>query len=462
MAVRERVAVQRQGIEAPGPKGIPVIGSAIAMKRDLLGFMHRGMLEYGDVVKSVVGPPPIRVSAYGVFHPDGVQHVLASNADNYCKADEVYGEVRKLLGNGLLTSEGDVWKRQKRMVQPLFTHKQVASYVPMIENEARNLVERWSPSEQRGETVDLHSEMTRVTLRVVGRAVFGSDVDHMIPIFHDSVPFLSRRAFERGINPLAVPEDWPLPSNKKAQAYKDSIEKVVNDLIADRRRAATEGNDLVNLLLRAQDPEGGIGLSDEEVRDQALIFLMAGHETTATALTFTFHLLGYHADVQARVREEAQAVLSGGEFTMESIRGLGYTMQAVKEAMRLYPSAHAIPRSPIGDDVIMGYRIPAGSPVITSPWVTHRHPGFWDVPERFDPDRFTPAREAARHRYAYFPFGGGPRACIGQYFSMLEAVIVTAMVINAYDVATAERTVPLFLGITLRPAGEMPATLTRR
>lgn len=463
MAVRERVAVEQQhGVEAPGPKGLPVIGSAIAMKRDLLGFMHRGMLEYGDVVKSIIGPPPIRVTAFGVFHPDGVQHVLASNADNYSKADEVYGEVRKLLGNGLLTSEGEVWKRQKRMVQPLFTHKSVAGYVPMIADEARSLVERWSPSEQRGESVDLHSEMTRVTLRVVGQAVFGSDVDHMIPVFKDSVPYLSKRAFERGINPFPVPEEWPLPGNKKAQAYKAAIEDVVNGLIAARRQSPVPGTDLVNLLLGAQDPEGGAGLSDEEVRDQALIFLMAGHETTATALTFTFHLLGYHPEVQRRVREEAEAVLGGGELTMESIRGLAYTMQVVKEAMRLYPSAHAIPRSAIGDDLIMGYRIPAASPVITSPWVTHRHPAFWDEPERFDPERFSPEREAARHRYAYFPFGGGPRACIGQYLSMLEAVIVTAMVVRSYDVATADRKVPLFLGITLRPAGEMPATLSRR
>ncbi|HLI57765.1 MAG TPA: cytochrome P450, partial [Actinomycetota bacterium] len=357
MAVRERV--RGQGIEAPGPRGLPVVGSAIAMKRDLLGFMHRGMLEYGDVVRAVVGPPPIRVSAYGVFHPDGVQQVLAGNADNYTKSDDVYGEVRKLLGNGLLTSEGEDWKRQKRMVQPLFTHRTVAGYVPMIADEARGLVERWSRAEQRGDPVDLHSEMTRVTLRVVGRAVFGSDVDHMIPVFKDSVPYLSRRAFERGINPLAAPEGWPLPGNKRAQRYQEAIEAVVNDLIASRRQAPTGSTDLVNLLLRAQDPEGGVGLSDGEVRDQALIFLMAGHETTATALTFTFHLLGHHPDVQRRVQAEAEAVL-GGDLTMESVSGLGYTMQVVKEAMRLYPSAHAIPRSPIADDVILGYRIPAG------------------------------------------------------------------------------------------------------
>jgi cytochrome P450 len=458
----EQIDAAKRGAVAPGPRGLPLIGSAIEMKRDLLGFMHEGMLEYGDVVRVSAGPPPVRMIAFGVFHPDGVQHVLASNADNYFKGDDVYEEVRNLLGNGLLTSEGDTWKRQKRLVQPLFTHKQVASYVPMIAAEALDLSDRWGRSAAAGETVDLHAEMTRVTLRVVGRAVFGTDVDHMTSVFKDSVPYLSRRAFERGINPVAPPEDWPLPANKRAKRYKDSIYQVVNDLIADRRRQPTEGDDLVNLLLRAQDPDGGVGLSDDEVRDQALIFLMAGHETTATALTFTFHLLGFHPEAQRLAHDEVAAVLGAGDLDLDAVKALTYTTMVVKEAMRLYPSAHAIPRSAQADDAIGGYRIPAGSPVITSPWVTHRHPVFWDEPERFEPDRFTPEHEKARHRYAYFPFGGGPRACIGQYFSMLEAVIVTAVLLKAFDVTTDDRRVKLFTGITLRPEGAMPAHLTPR
>src|SRR6266571_1210926 len=202
------------GKTAPGPKGLPLLGNAIEMRRDLLGFMHRGMLRYGDVVKATAGFGKLRVEAYGVFHPDGAQQVLAGNADNYGKTDDVYEEVRILLGNGLLTSEGDVWKRQKRLVQPLFTHKTVGAYVPMMADEADGVIARWRAAAEAEEGVDLHSEMTRTTLRVVGRAVFGTDVDHMIPVFKDSVPYLSRRAFERGIFPIKVPADWPTPGNK--------------------------------------------------------------------------------------------------------------------------------------------------------------------------------------------------------------------------------------------------------
>lgn len=446
----------------PGPRGLPLLGSAIAMRRDLLGFMHRGLLEYGEVVRATAGVGRLQVKVFGVFHPDGVQHVLASNSENYFKGDDVYQEVRTLLGNGLLTSEGDTWRRQKRLVQPLFTHKRVAAYVPMMAGEAGDLIHRWEPGAAAGQPVDLHTEMTRITLRVVGRAVFGADVDHMIPVFKDSVPYLSRRAFERGILPVRIPDDWPTPGNRRAQRYKDSIYGLVDEFVAVRRASPSAGEDLVNLLIRAQDPEDPQGLTDDEVRDQALIFLMAGHETTATSLTFALHLLGHHPEAQSRAQEEIDAVLGDREPTLADFKDLTYTTMAVKEAMRLYPAAHNIPRSATADDVISGYQIPAGSAVVVSPWVTHRHPRFWDNPQAFDPERFSPEREASRHRYAYFPFGGGPRACIGQYFSMLEAVLVTAMILRAYDVKTQAGPVPLFTGITLRPDRAMPATLIAR
>ncbi|GAC1364346.1 MAG: cytochrome P450 [Actinomycetota bacterium] len=463
MAIRsQNDVIAADGVLAPGPKGAPIIGSALDLKRDILGFMHSNMLRYGDVVRVVAGPPSMRVVVHGVFHPDGVQQVLATNADNYYKGTDVYQEVIDLLGNGLLTSEGEVWKRQKRLVQPLFTHKRVAAYVPMIADEAQAIVGRWSGPAASGSPVDLHEDMTDITLRVVGRAVFGTEVDHMVPIFREAVPYLSGRALRRGLSPVRIPNDWPTPGNKHAARDKAAIYKVVDDLITSRRNRPTDAEDLVNLLLRAQDPDGGQGLSDDEVRDQALIFLMAGHETTATALTFAFHLLGHHPEVQRRAQEEADTVLGCREPTLEDARALTYTTMVVKEAMRLYPSAHATGRTSYHDDVIGGYRIPAGSAVVVSPWATHRHPRFWDDPERFDPERFTAEHEAARHRYAYFPFGGGPRACIGQYFSMLEAVIVTAAVIRAYTITTSPAPVPLFTGITLRPAGEMSAHLTAR
>jgi cytochrome P450 len=237
---------------------------------------------------------------------------------------------------------------------------------------------------------------------------------------------------------------------------------VVDDLIADRRKNPTGGSDLVSLLIGAADEKTGERLSDDEIRDQALVFLMAGHETTATSLTFALHLLGHHPEVQHRVHEEVDAVLGGQAPTFDNVRALEYTTMVVKEAMRLYPAAPNIARMSKTAFEADGYTIPAQAGTIVSSWGTHRHPKFWDDPWAFDPERFTPEREKARHRYAYFPFGGGPRACIGQYFSMLESVIVTAMAMQAYQVKTTERKVPLFVGITLRPGEPMPAILKRR
>ncbi|MGH9129907.1 MAG: cytochrome P450 [Acidimicrobiales bacterium] len=444
----------------PGPKGSLLLGSLFDLRRDILGFMRHSMLEYGDVVRARVGPPSARSMVTFVYHPDGVAQVLAGTDDNYYKGTKVYDEISDLLGKGLLTSDGEDWRRQRRLVAPLFNRKTVSTYVPMIADEATRLVGRWAGG--AGSTVDLHGEMTAITLRVIGRAVFGTEVDHMVPTLRDSVPYLSSRALRRGLAPVVLPPSWPTPENRVAARHQGAIFGLVDDLIASRRKHPTEGHDLVNLLIDAQDPEGGLGLSDVEVRDQALIFLLAGHETTATALTFALHLLGHHLDIQAQVAEESAALMGAGAPTLEVVNRLTFTTMVVKEAMRLYPSAAATSRMNRRSDTIGGYAIGPCSTIVVSPWATHRHPGWWHEPDRFDPERFAPGADVDRPRYAYFPFGGGPRACIGQYFSMVESVLVTAAIIGAFALRTDPEPVPLFTGITLRPARAMPASLTPR
>jgi cytochrome P450 len=450
------------GAVPPGPKGAPVVGSLLDLRSDVLGTMHRAMLEFGDVVRFAGGAGKFRVEAYGLFGPEGAHHILAGGSATYGKSGEAFQEIRDLLGNGLLTSDGDEWRRQKRMVQPLFTHRRVAGYVPMMVEEAEGVVDRWRQAADAGDTVDLHGDMTRATLRVVGRALFGTDVDHAVSVLEDPVPYLSQRAIRRSMSPLKVPPTWPTPGNKRAARHQAAIYALVEDLIASRRATPSHDEDLLTLLLGAQDPENGEGLTDVEVHEQALIFLLAGHETTATSLTFTLHLLGHHPEVQKRLHEEVDGVLGGRAPGLEDVRALPYTTMVIKEAMRLYPAAYSIARVPASDDTFEGFRIPAGTAVLASPWVTHRHPRHWEAPERFNPDRFTPEREAARHRYAYFPFGGGPRACIGQYFSMLEAVLIVSRLMQSYRVTSPNRPVELFTGITLRPAEAMPARIAPR
>lgn len=451
------------GVTPPGPRGNPLLGSALDLKRDVLGTFHRAMLEYGDVVRFVAGPPgKLRAQVIAFFHPDGVQHVLAGASGRYVKGDPVYQEIKSTLGDGLLTSEGERWRRQKRLIQPLFTHKRVANYVPMMAEEASAAVERWGMLADRGEDVDLNDDMASITLKVVGRALFGSDVGGAVPVIRKTVPFLSERAVQRGLSPFPTPRHWPTPHNRRAERYQRSLYGVVDEIVTDRRAAPTGGDDMLDLLLGARDPEGGTGLDDAEVRDQVLIFLLAGHETTATSLTFTFHLLGHHPEIQDRVFEEAKRVLGDRPPTLDDVPALAYTTMAIKEAMRLYPAAYAMGRLANKDDTFEAYAIPAGTAAVVSPWATHRHPHLWDDPERFDPERFTPERELLRSRYAYFPFGGGPRACIGQYFSMLEAAIVTAMLLRSFRITTSPDPVPLFTGITLRPDSKMPAKLEAR
>ncbi|HYN99938.1 MAG TPA: cytochrome P450, partial [Actinomycetota bacterium] len=311
MAVRSEEIVEGGSRRiAPGPKGSPLLGSAMDLKNDPLGPIHRAMLDYGDVVRFTVGPGGrFQEEAFGVFHPDYIQQVLTGKAGGYVKDDGIYTELRHLLGDGLLTSEGDEWKRQKRMIQPIFTHRRVASYVPMMAAETRSAVERWGKFADAGVTVDLNDEMARLTLSVVGKALFGADVEGAVPVIRQTVPFLSERAVQRGLIPLALPESWPTPGNRKALKYQKALYDVVDELIAARRARPADGEDLLGLLLQATDPENGQGLDDKEVRDQVLIFLLAGHETTATSLTFTLHLLGQNPEIQAHLHTEADRIL---------------------------------------------------------------------------------------------------------------------------------------------------------
>jgi cytochrome P450 len=442
----------------PGPSGAPVIGSALDLQRDLLGTLQRAQREHGDVVRFVAGPPGLRSALYALFHPDAVRRVLATEADRYRKDNRFYQEVRWALGDGLLNSQDERWLRQRRFVQPLFTRKRIAGYADSMADEAADLVARWRPL--NGRTVDVHAEMSRITLRVVGRLLFGSDVEQAVPVVRTAFPILGDHARRRGLNPLVAPRGWPTPANRRAERAQRDVYGVCDELIAARRAHPTGGDDLLSLLIEARD--NGEGLDDAEIRDQILIFMLAGHDTTAIALTFALHLLGHHPEVQRRLQWEVDDVLGDRSPTAADVEQLAYTTMVLKEAMRLYPPAPAMGRRTPTGDRIGGFEIPPGADVALVPWVTHRHPEFWPEPERFDPERFTPEREAARHRHAYFPFGAGPRACIGQYFSMLEATIVLAMIARRYTVTARSEHPPVRTGITLQPVAGVPCALERR
>jgi cytochrome P450 len=431
--------------QPPLVPGSLLLGSALDLRADMLATCERACRDHGDVVRFALGPRGLGRELFVAFHPDAAQRVLAGNAANYRKENVFYAEIRDTFGDGLLTSQDDDWQRQKRFLQPLFTHRRVAGYATTMGAQVEDVIRRWRA--QPATVRDLHDEMTGLTLRIVCRVLFGNDVHQALPAVQRWFGPLGEAVRRRSMSPVRLPRSWPSPVNRRLTRARHELFAVCDQIIGDRRARPSGQQDMLGLLLDARD--SGTAMSDVEVRDQVLIFLLAGHETTSTTLTYALYLLGRHPDVQRRVRAEADAV--GGVPSAEQTATLAYTTMVLKEAMRMYPSAPLTGRRCGADDEIGGYLIPAGSDVVIVPWVTHRHPAFWDEPDRFDPERFTPEREKARHRYAWYPFGGGPRACIGQHFSMLESTIALAGLVHAFEFSATGRPPRYTDHITLRP-----------
>jgi cytochrome P450 len=460
----------------PGPRGNPVLGSALALRRDLLGTLLHGMERYGDVVAYPVGPAgPKRQRLVVAHHPDDVQRVLTQTERTLSKDTIGFRAMADLLGRGLLTTEGAEWRRQRRIVQPLFTPRRVAGYAALMAEEAARVTGApgTDTAAGAGTRVDLHLLMLRYTLRVVGRSLFGDAIEDLVPVLHDLVPEVSDATMRRTFQMRPAPMDRPTLRNRRPRRLRAREYAVIDEVLARSpapgdpgydEAAAAGRDDLVTRLRAARDPETGEGLDEAEIRDQALIFLMAGHETTAGALTFTLHLLGRHQSIQDRVADEVAEVL-GDRAAPEAddLARLPLTRAALEEGMRLYPSAHATERVTTQPLELSGHEVPAGTLVLVSPWSTQRHPAFWPRPAEFDPDRFLDADAAQRRpRYAYFPFGGGPRSCVGEHFAMLEAVILLAALLRRHQVTSLSSRLEVTPMITLRPRGEVPVLLTDR
>ncbi|MEU9040314.1 MULTISPECIES: cytochrome P450 [unclassified Kitasatospora] len=438
----------------PGPVGNPLVGSLFDLTRRPLRTYLAARRDHGDVVRLQAGPPGLRVEFYAVFSPDGVQKVLGGEAANFRKESAFYDELRTSVGNGLLTSQDEGYQRQRRLIQPLFTHRRVDGYADVIAREAQSLTERWRAVPDG--VVDAAEEMSRFAMRAVARILFGADVEEAVEVVHHNFPLLGEYVKERGFAPVRVPRTWPTPGNRRGLGAQRALYEVCDRIIAERaaRGDNEDADDLLTLLGRARG-EDGERLDPDELRDQVLVFLIAGHETTATSLAFALHLLAKHPEHRKLAQEEARTVLAGRAPKAADLEALPYITRVLKEAMRLYPAASLVGRRAVDETVIDGYVIPAGAQVVVAPLVTHRHPDHWADPERFDPDRFLPEEEKARHRYAWFPFGGGPRACIGQHFSMLESVLSLAVLLRDFEVEAVDRRVALAQGITLRAASPM-------
>ncbi len=406
----------------------------------------RARRDYGDIVR--LRFPLVR--AYMVAHPDDIKHILQDNHDNYTKDNIDYRLLRRGLGNGLLTSDGPYWTRQRRLIQPIFLRERVAQMGDLMAEEAQRLVRDWERRKLDREPFDAAAEMTRVTLAIVARALFSLDIAQYAQVIGQSLTTMNEAMAQAGFSALLP--FLPSRSNRRTRAAARALDRVIWKIMAERRASAKWPDDLLSLLLSARDQETGKPLSDVQVRDEVATFMLAGHETTANALAWTWYLLGRNPQSEAKLHAEVAEVLRGRPPCTADLPRLRYSAMVIEESLRLYPPAWAISRSNLEEDELAGYRIRRGSLIYISQYVTHRHPDFWPDPDRFDPDRFTPERSAARPRYAYFPFSGGPRACIGSRFALTEAILVLCTIAQRWRLRLVpQHPVELHPLITLRP-----------
>ena len=407
---------------------------------------------YGDVVRFKFGP----FDYYLVTDPEVVRHVLVDNAKAYTKSRNYLG-LKIVLGEGLLTSEGDLWRRQRKLAQPAFHRARLAGFAAQMARATRDMLDRWRKEDLGSSSAFcVHEEMMRLTFRIVGLTLFSADVDGDAREVGRALDTALRWANDYAESLVRIPPYIPTPANVRFKRAMKTLDGIVYRLIADRRAqgAANEGygDDLLGMLMEAVEDDTQSGMSDQQLRDEIITMVLAGHETTANLLSWTFSLLARHPDVEARVRDEALRVLGDRDPTLEDVRSLEYTKLVLDEALRLYPPAWIFERQNVEPDVLGGYRVAAGSIVGVCPYVIHRHPEYWDDPESFEPERFRPERTEKRPRYTYLPFGGGPRTCIGNSFAMMEAQIILAMIVRqehlALEAGHAVEVDPL---ITLRP-----------
>jgi cytochrome P450 len=404
----------------------PTGRSARELIRDPLSFFQSITTQYGDIVCYRAAPDP----AYLINHPDYIKHVLLDNNRNYSKETSSNVIFNKVVGEGLLTSEGEVWRGQRRLMQPAFHHTRLERFDEMITEATSSMLDQWQRSYEDNQPVDLPREMSALTLTVTTKALFGVDLGDEVREVGEIV--------NRAASLLEK------PSNPRVVQSIGELNKLVDRIIRQRQRDFKDGGDLLSSMIQARDPKSGAGMEDEQLRSQILTLMLAGYETTASALTWTWYLLSQHQEVTDRVRSEVRAALNGKLPRYADIENLPYTRMVLNESLRLFPPAWTLGRRALGEDEIGGYTIAPHTVLAISVYSLHRHPGYWNHPDEFNPERFTPENSVGRHKFAYIPFGAGPRQCIGNNFGLMEACLVIACIAQRFELH-------LMPGIEVRP-----------
>ena len=451
--------------EAPHVRALPLLGNITDFIRiGGIEFLEREWRRWGDGFRFQLGPRSI----LAVAHPDAIECVFGSRRENYVKGPS-YDNIKLLTGEGLLTMEGDAWRTRRRIAQPSFHRESINKFTTNMVSVTRDAIAAMRAKHPSGGVVDVHHEMMCLTLEVVGQTLFGlrlgdAHAGRSGRAFASALEFVS----ERGNSPMQLPLFVPTPGNVRFKRVLRDLDRMVLEIVAQAREARrTRANEpastLIEMLLDARDADTGAALSDRDVRNETITLFLAGHETTALLLTWGFTLLAREPEVVARMREEVARVVGDREPTAADVQKLTYMRRVIDEILRVRPPVWVAARDVVADDAIAGYRVRAGDVVMPAIFLTHKHPDFWPEPERFDPERFAPDAVKARSHWAYLPFTLGPRMCIGNVFTLVEATVVFAMLLQQFEFAIdPARIPPTKAVITARPSGPVPMTIRWR
>jgi cytochrome P450 len=450
-------AVTAVAKNAPGPKPLPLLGNILDIKDNFLLSNYQNFKKYGDIVHYSLPQREVFI----LSSPELAQHVLVDKNPDFPKGRAM---LRLLLGNGLVTNDNhESWLVQRRMMQPMFHKQRLSAVGEKIVGAVQRLLERWEG--KIGQTLDLSQEMMEVTLDIITQTMFSRDVLGEVGTIGPAVAKATHFIQKRIQSPVQLPLAFPTPSNRSFQKHIGTLDALVYRLIAERRAMHERGEkpgDLLDMLLEARDADTLKAMSDEQLRDEVITIIGAGHETTANTLSFAFYVLSQHPEVLNKLRQELDTVLAGRTPTLADLQHLPYSKQVLEETLRLYPAAPSTsPRIATQDVVLNGYAIPKGGLLLINIFNIHRHPAYWEQPETFDPERWV-SGEDLKHRFAYMPFGAGPRKCIGNNLAMMEGQLLLVMVVQKFLLQLAQQEVELEQAVTLRPKGGLKMSLHLR
>lgn len=411
-----------------GPKPSWIGGNALAYKDDPIAFIMNNRRDYGDVVYYRL----LDFEFYALYHPDDVKEILLTQSKKVIKAPVYKNLLSKYLGNGLLISDGQVWKQQRKLVQPAFHHQRIQNYADMMVRYTHEMVDSW----QGQASIDIYNAMTELTLYIVVNTLFNTDIRDTAFEIGELTSTLQEVVNDESSNPIQLPEWIPTPFNRRKKHSIKRLNEITMSVIQDRRASGEDKGDLLSMLLMSTDEDGN-SMSDEMVKDEALTIFLAGHDTTANALSWAWYLIGQHPEVEAKLLDEVDHVLGTRPATLSDLKDLTYTEMVFKEAMRLYPPSFQIARQ-ADDDIYLphsGYTIPKGMGIAISQYALHHDERFFPDPEKFDPERFAPENEGNIHKYAYIPFIYGPRVCVGNAFALMEAQFIMATILQRYQLS---------------------------